>query len=326
MYPAPPVTSVDVVLTVRHCTVRRVIVAVVVTHSAPRHVLEGCLGALQTAGGVDRIIVVDNGDRATMIDAAMIDAGVELIRTLNRGYGAAANSGFVRARALGADAVALLNDDVIVHRGWTEPLGVELGGERVGAVQPKLLIAGSSPPRVNSLGVAIGPDGAGIDIGHGEIDLSPQTASDLRIFTGGAVVFNAEFLIATGGFDERYFLYYEDVDLARRGQALGWHYRLVPTSVVEHVGGVSTGNDPGATRYYQERNRLRAAVRHADVATIGRAFWLSFRRLRHAPRAIHRRALVAGVGSAPRVLLERLSGRNVAAGSRPRASAAVPSS
>ena len=300
-------------LTVRHCTVRRVIVAVVVTHSAPRHVLERCLGALQAAGGVDRIIVVDNGDRAAVIDAALINAGVELIRTLNHGYGAAANAGFTLARGLGADVVALLNDDVVVHDGWIEPLLAELTGARVGAVQPKLLIAGTSPARINSLGVAIGPDGAGTDIGHGEIDLGGHAPSDLRLFTGGAVVFAADFLIATGGFDERYFLYYEDVDLARRGGALGWRYRLVPTSVVEHVGGVTTGNDPAATRFHQERNRLRAAVRHADGATIVRAFWLSVRRLRHAPRAIHRRALVAGLGSTPRTLFERLSGRNVAA-------------
>ena len=300
-------------LTVRHCTVRRVIVAVVVTHSAPRQSLQRCLGALQAAGGVDRIIVVDNGDRAATIDTAVIDAGVESIRTLNRGYGAAANSGFGRARALGADAVALLNDDVVVHHGWIEPLVAELGGERVGAVQPKLVIADTSPARINSLGVAIGPDGAGTDIGHGEIDVGLQVPSDLQIFTGGAVVFTADFLIATGGFDERFFLYYEDVDLARRGDALGWRYRLVPTSVVEHVGGATTGSDPGGTRFYQERNRLRAAVRHADGSTIVRAFWLSVRRLRHAPRAIHLRALVAGVGSAPRALFERLRGRNVAA-------------
>ena len=118
-------------------------------------------------------------------------------------------------------------------------------------------------------------------------------------------MFSGGFLIATGGFDERYFLYYEDVDLALRGAERGWTYRLVPASVVEHVGGVSTGATPDRTLLLQERNRLRAAVRFADTATVARAFWLSVRRLRYAPRRVHARALLSGLGSAPSRLIAR---------------------
>ena len=307
MYPAPPVTSVvpgvamvDVVLTVRHCTVRHVIVAVVVTYSAPANMLERCIGSLRSAGGVDHIVVVDTGGHAVPSDPA-----VELIQTDNRGYGAAANRGFSRALSRGATAIALLNDDVTVHSGWLPPLLAELSTENVGAAQPKLLVAGSVPARINSLGVQLGPDGAGTDIGIGDIDVVVGPPADMKIFTGGAVVFTPAFLTATGGFDERYFLYYEDVDLALRGRSLGWRYRLVPASVVEHVGGASTGHDGGATRYHQERNRLRAVFRHADAATILRAVWLSLRRMRHQPHGAHLRALVAGLAGAPVQFYER---------------------
>ena len=130
-------------------------------------------------------------------------------------------------------------------------------------------------------------------------------ASDLEFFTGGAVAFSAEFLDATGGFDERWFLYYEDVDLARRGAELGWRYRLVPAAVVEHHGGVTTGAMAARTRYLQERNRLWSAVRHEPPSTVARAFWLSLRRLRHEPRGVHARALAAGLAGAPRRVIER---------------------
>jgi GT2 family glycosyltransferase len=277
-----------------HCTVRAVIAAVVVTHSAPASVLERCLAAIRGAGGVDRIVVVANG--------GPVDVGgedLELVRVDNRGYGAAANAGFRVALARGATAVALLNDDVTVRAGWLPPLLAAVAAEGVGAAQPKLLITGSHPPRVNSLGVSIGRDGAGTDIGDGTLDVVVGGPSEIARFTGGAVLFTADFLRATGGFDERYFLYYEDVDLGARGAELGWSYRLVPASVVDHSRGLSTAGDPARTRYLQERNRLWHAFRHADAATTTRAVWLSVRRLRHRPRGVHAKALLIGLAGAP---------------------------
>jgi GT2 family glycosyltransferase len=282
-----------------------VIAAVVVTHAAPAATLEACVDSIRRAGGVERILVVDNGGRAEVSGD-----DVELIRVPNRGYGAAANAGFRRAFALGASAIALLNDDITVRSGWCEPLRASLAQPRVGAAQPKLLIAGSNPPRINSLGVAIGPDGAGTDIGDGTLDVVVGAPSQIDRFTGGAVMFAPEFLHATGGFDERYFLYYEDVDLATRGAALGWRYQLVPASVVDHERSATTAADGDNTRYFQERNRLWHAFRHCDAATQARAVWLSVRRLRHQPRAVHARALAAGLVGAPGTWLRRVRRAN----------------
>lgn len=281
------------------CTVPPVIVGVVVTHAAAPELLDRCVAALRDAGGLDHVVVVDNGGSASVSDGS----GVELLRTPNEGYGAAANVGFARAAELGADAFVLLNDDVIVRSGWLTPLVAELVGD-VGAVQPKLLFADAEPPTINSLGVAIDPHGAGVDIGAGEPDHDHPT-SDIDAFTGGAVLLSRAFVEATGGFDERFVLYYEDADLAARGRHLGWRYRCAPASVVEHVGSVSTSRQPDRTRYLQERNRLWHAFRHCDAATIGRAVWLSVRRLRWQPRRLHARALLAGLAGAPRGLWER---------------------
>lgn len=298
----------------RHCTVRPVIAAVVVTYAAPPGMLQACVSALRAAGGVDRVIVVDNGGRAEVAegDHAGGSVPVELLRTDNRGYGAAANAGVARARELGAVRVALLNDDVEVRPGWAEALAAELvdRDQLVGAAQPVVLVAGSDPEVVNSLGVGIGPDGAGTDLGDGDPPPPAGTpATDLAVFTGGAVMFTSAFLDATGGFDERWFLYYEDVDLARRGARLGWRYRLVPAAVVTHLRGASTSQLPDRTRYLQERNRVWCAVRHAPAATVARALWLSVRRLRHAPRAVHAKALAAALAGTPRRLWERSRAR-----------------
>jgi N-acetylglucosaminyl-diphospho-decaprenol L-rhamnosyltransferase len=283
-----------------------VIAVVIVTFSAERAMLDACLASTLRGGDADVVILVDNGGRATA------DSNVDVVRpSRNLGFGGGANAGFHRALELGATAIALLNDDIEVEPGWLAPLRAALDGDpTLGAVQPKLLVAGSDPPRVNSVGVEVGGDGAGRDIGFDEID-GPRFADDRPIdsFTGGAVVFRSTFLQATGGFDESYFLYYEDLDLARRGAALGWTYRCVPTSVVWHRVSASTSRMGDKARYLQERNRLRFVFRFGNAGQIRRALWLSIRRVRWTPRMAHTRALLAGLGMAPRALFARLRAR-----------------
>jgi N-acetylglucosaminyl-diphospho-decaprenol L-rhamnosyltransferase len=279
-----------------------VVVVVIVTFSAPSAMLDACVASVLAAGDADRVIVVDNGGRA------MVESTVELVRPQrNLGFGGGANAGFRRAIELGATHVALLNDDVEVEPGWLGPLIAALEAEpTVGAAQPKLLVAGSQPPRVNSVGVAVGRDAAGTDIGYGAAD-GPRFAQARAIesFTGGAVLFRSSYLDATHGFDESYFLYYEDVDLARRGARLGWTYRCAPASVVSHQVSASTAQLGDRARYFQERNRLRFAFRYGDLAMVCRALWLSIRRLRWTPRLVHARALAAGLTLAPAALVAR---------------------
>ena len=268
--------------------------------------LEECIASVLAAGDADRVIVVDNGTNAVVGD------DVECIRpSRNLGFGGGANVGFRRASELGASTIALLNDDIEVEPGWLRPLITALDSDStLGAVQPKLLIAGSDPARVNSVGVKVGADAAGIDIGYREPD-GPEFADDRSIdsFTGGAVVFRSKFLEDTGGFDESYFLYYEDVDLARRGSALGWTYRCVPASRVWHRVSASTSHLGDRARYLQERNRLRYAFRFGDSSMVRRALWLSIRRLRWRPRAAHARALLAGLALAPGAFVARRRSR-----------------
>ena len=83
---------------------------------------------------------------------------------------------------------------------------------------------------------------------------------------------------------------------------------MVPASVVEHARSASTAAAPERTRFLQERNRLWHAFRHADAGTMVRAVWLSVRRLRFPPRAVHAKALLAGLAGAPGAWWRRLRG------------------
>jgi N-acetylglucosaminyl-diphospho-decaprenol L-rhamnosyltransferase len=301
-------TGSDAVDACAMCSNRRVVAVVITTYSAPHEMLERCVRAVLAGGDVSAVIVVDNGGRA-VLPADLVDH-VELIRSeRNGGFGAAANIGFRRAAELGATAVALLNDDVVVEAGWLGPLLACLdNGQRIGAVQPKLLLAGTDPPLVNSVGVRLDRYGAGQDIGYRRPD-GPSFAgpTTIDLFTGGAVLFDPAFIAELGGFDERFFMYYEDVDLALRGHERGWTYRCQPASRVWHEGGASAGD--GGLRRFVERNRVWCLFRFGSPRTVVAGLWLSVRRLRHAPRRLHAKALLGGLAVAPRRLRERLLAR-----------------
>jgi GT2 family glycosyltransferase len=291
-----PVREVEAARDVTH------VVAVVVTYAAPV-ALRRCLRGLLADESIAEVIVVDNGG-ATAVEAC---ARVEVIRPVsNDGFGAGANVGFRRAGELGATHVLLVNDDVEPTGGFVAPLLEPFADAGVGAAQPVLVLGDTEPPRVNSLGVDIGPDGAGVDTGRGvRVDPGRADPFAIELFTGGAVMFSATFLADTGGFDERYFLYYEDVDLGRRGSARGWRYVCAPSSVVRHWPGTSTAALGDHRRFLQERNRLWSAFRNEPPRVVLGAVWLSLRRVRHPPRRAHVRALLAGVAGAPASLRSR---------------------
>lgn len=290
------------------------IVAVVLTYDAPEGMLRDAVASVLAGGGVHRVIVVDNGVRARE-SLAGIDGGavpLEVVATgRNLGFAGGMNVGIEQALQAGADAVVVLNDDVVVEQGWLEILAAELATDAtIGGVQPKLLFADREPPTVNSVGVTIGPDGAGTDIGYGEPDDGRfDEAADVDACTGGALLLRAAMLRQVGCFDERLFMYYEDVDLCRRATVAGWRFRCVPAARVWHRGGATSDTVPARVAYYRERNRIWMLFRWAAWPVVARGLWLSVRRVRHAPRRVHARALLAGLGGGPRQLWARWTRR-----------------
>lgn len=287
---------------------------VVLTYAPAPGMLEACLAALRGphGGPADEpvhVVLVDNGGVTAALDDDVLD-GVEVLRSsTNIGFAGGMNLGVRHLVGHGARAVMILNDDVVVEPGWLGPLVRELDDPAVGAVQPKLLFD-TDPPTINSLGVHLGHDGAGTDIGmHQPDDPDDVSSRDLAIFTGGAVLLRDRFVTETGGFDERFFLYYEDVDLALRGAELGWRHRLAPASRVRHRGSATVATIGDRAAFLRERNRIWVLFRHRPWADVRRGLWLAARRVRWAPRRAHATALMGGVAAVPRLLTARRRAR-----------------
>ncbi len=93
---------------------------------------------------------------------------------------------------------------------------------------------------------------------------------------GAGLLIRAELLADVGGFDERYFMYYEDVDLSWRARLRGWQVRYAPGALVRHQHRGSSGVWSGRFVYYTERNRLLLLIKLAPadrvLLQLGRSF------------------------------------------------------
>ena len=124
---------------------------------------------------------------------------------------------------------------------------------------------------VQNAGILVGDNGVGINRGFtkrvGE-SMGPQAP----LWCGAAVVFHPDYLAAVGGFDPEYFLYYEDVDLGLRGQALGWKTVHIPEAIVEHRHSDRSVQGTELVEVLQHRNRLLTLVRHGSPVDVAKGY------------------------------------------------------
>ena len=81
----------------------------------------------------------------------------------------------------------------------------------------------------------------------------------------------SHYLQDIGLFDERFFMYYEDSDLAWRGRAKGWRYGYVPESVVRHLHATSSVEGSPLFEHYVQRNRLVMLTKNAPAKMVADA-------------------------------------------------------
>ena len=122
--------------------------------------------------------------------------------------------------------------------------------------------------------------GFGADRGFEERDRG-QYDEPAEVFgwCGGGVLLRRSYLAQVGLFDERFFLYYEDTDLAWRGRARGWRYRYVPTSVVRHVHAATSGVGSPMFQHYVERNRLLMLTKNAPAGLVAKSRYIRYLRM-----------------------------------------------
>jgi len=282
-------------------------VAVVIVNYNGEALLPDCLAALaaQTLAPA-QIVVADNGSRDGSL--ALLRARHPHVRALelgrNLGFAGGANRG---ARATTAPWVCVLNSDATPAPDWLAELTSAPRDERTWALGSVLVSAATG--RIESAGDQYSAAGYAYKLLR-DRPLDDLPAEPYAVFAapGAAPVFRRDVFDALGGYDERFFLYYEDVDLAFRAVLAGWHALLVPSARVVHRLGATTKSHARA-RFYVARNSVWCAVRclpRTGPRPLARRWLVELRTNR--PRrlvAVEVAGRVAGLAGLPRALRER---------------------
>ena len=222
--------------------------------------------AAQSVGTALRAIVVDNSSTdgtARVVDALAPEwqGRLAYLRKEPEGPASARNAGLALART---PFVAFIDSDVELPPAWVECAVGHLAAEPgLGAVGGYILYAFDTA-RVNAYGGDLGRTGLAWDVDEGCL-LDPSKGRAERIWINcSAMLARTEAVRAAGGFDEAFFIAYEDSDLGWRLNLMGHGVAVFPDLVARH----HVEADPGASQaefvFHYCKNRLRSILKNAS--------------------------------------------------------------
>ncbi len=264
---------------------------------------------------VDRIIVVDNGSTDGSESAVEALQSVTLVRAgVNLGFGAACNLGATHANS---EFLLFLNPDA---RLFFDTLAKALNflhrpdNERVGICGVQLVdeegcIARSCArfPTVSGLVArAIGFDHFIPKLGPTMSEWNHRQTREVDQVIGAFFIVRANIFEMLCGFDERFFVYFEEVDFSRRAWEKGWSSAYLADAQAFHLGGGTSRQVKAKRLFYSLRSRVLYAFKHFSlvgaivvllttlfiepmsrlVQAVGRFSWVSLRETLSAYRML----------------------------------------
>jgi GT2 family glycosyltransferase len=252
--------------------------AIVIPSWNTESLLPRCVDSIRRQDRELELFVVDNGSDDGS-PGYVREQGIDhLTLPENVGFAPAVNLGVARTTA---PAVLVLNADTVLEPGCVGALLDALEEDPgLGGVQPRLLQLEGAAEDVESAplysaGQALKKDGRAYEQAAGGAQ-EPRWLARREIFgvCGAACLFRRELFTELGGYDERYFTFYEDVDLNVRARIAGWRFEYVPEAVVWHVGNASWME--GYQRPLAEnarlvgRNRIATQIKFMPVTALPR--------------------------------------------------------
>lgn len=234
--------------------------------------LEQCLTSVQEAlrrvDGPGELVLVLNAStpEEEREYAGRFANAVVIAEPTNTGFAAAVSLGIRRS---GGEWIALLNDDATVE---PEALALMLAAGAsagdVGSVASQMRFF-DRPQTINSAGIELDRLGIASDRLLGQ-PLGASEAETVEVFgaSGGAALYRRAMLDEIGSFDESFFAYLEDVDVAWRARMNGWRCLYVPEAVVFHHHSATLGHRSGQKYYLAGRNRVRLLAKNADAGLL----------------------------------------------------------
>jgi len=259
--------------------------SVIVLNYNGRPWLAQCLEALVVQRGNAELIVVDNASSDGSIEAARAWPAVRVVQLPeNVGYAAGNNVGARVASA--TDYLVFLNNDTEVRPGWLAALVHALDRYPQVALATSHIVRLEDPSIVDSAGDGYLHAGGAYKRWHGEARPAGPGVEEVFGACGAGFAIRRRVFESLGGFDEDFFMVYEDVDLSYRARLAGWTCVYVPTAVVRHAGSASLGVASAAAVFHGQRNLewvwlkntpapdlWRSAIAHLAYSLAGCAYY-----------------------------------------------------
>lgn len=257
-------------------------VAVVIPNWNGADLLPAAVDSLLAQTHPATVVVVDNGSH---------DGSVELLRSRypdllrvelpeNRGFAGGVNAGIALALERRVDAVATFNNDAVADPGWLGNLVTELERDPAAGIATGKVLR-MDGRLLDTTGEFYATCGQPFPRGRNcPDDGSYDRPEEVFGASGCATLYRAEMLRHVGVFDDRFFAYYEDLDLSFRARLAGWTVRYAPAAVVHHHVSATSGRLGSFTKYHAAKNFLLLYLKNMP----GALFW---RYLKHfGPEAV----------------------------------------
>ncbi|HEX8407425.1 MAG TPA: glycosyltransferase family 2 protein [Thermoanaerobaculia bacterium] len=242
----------------------RISLVLVTWNSAPY--LRRCLDGIAHQTHRDReLIVVDNASSDDSLDLVAPHATKVIRNDTNRGFSAAVNQALAVATG---EFLLLVNPDCYLEPEYAARLQEVFDDPRVGSATGLLLRA-----RGYDIEPAGGVDSAGMRMTrsgrHLDIDVRPASRTEVFGVSGAAAMFRIAFLrqamVHGEAFDEDFFAYREDADLAWRGRLFGWTAVCEPSALAYHVRRVTPESRrelPASINMHSVKNRFLLRIKN----------------------------------------------------------------
>lgn len=191
---------------------------------------------------IGEVIIVDNGSSDSSlnyIENNRFNFPVVIIRNdENLGFAPAVNQGILKAKY---DYVFSLNNDTEIKKGSIKAMLDLMGDENVFSVQSKMLQS-DNRRLIDDAGDEYNILAWTKKIGENQPSDNFNDVFEIFSSCAGAALYKKQLLEELGLFDDNYFAYMEDVDLAIRAQINGYRNLLCPDAVVYHIGSATSGS------------------------------------------------------------------------------------
>jgi len=239
-------------------------ISIIIVHFFGEEHLKNCLDSIPLHPSISELVIVDNGSNegfTERISGSRTDLTF-LSNEKNIGYGAAVNKG---AQAATGDILLVLNQDIILHEDTLTELirsveqhgNVSIWGAQLqNARSVEQGSVGPFPTLFNWIMRLFKPKGQ-----RKYYSSQPNAGSQVDWATGAFLAIRSSSFNTLNGFDENYFMYYEDVDLCKRAEGIG-HITVISSAMATHSSPISERHDvppellkairQGQLRYFNE--------------------------------------------------------------------------